>query len=49
LPGNDNLLNVRQQPLPFGQRQTKIGDLAEIIRSADLYRVEASGLTNNAG
>jgi len=39
LRGNDLLLETRQQQLPFGQGQTKSGDIAEIIRSVDRHDV----------
>jgi hypothetical protein len=32
LRGNDLLLNLRQQELRFGQRQTQFGDLTKTIR-----------------
>ena len=41
LRGNDLLLEACQQQLPFGQGQTQIGDIAEIIRSVDLHNVDA--------
>jgi hypothetical protein len=49
LRGNDPLLNLRQQQLRFGQRQTQIGDLTKTIRPADRHHVETSRLTINPG
>ena len=49
LRGNDLLLNLRQQPLRFGQCQTQIGHLTKPIRSADRHHVEALGLTVTLG
>jgi hypothetical protein len=46
---NDLLLNLRQQQLRFGQRQTQIGDLTKTIRPADRHQVETSRLTINPG
>jgi hypothetical protein len=49
LRGNDLLLNLRQQQLRFGQRQTQIGDLTKTVRPADRYQVKTLGLTVNPG
>jgi hypothetical protein len=49
LRGNDLLLNLRQQQLRFGQRQTQIVDLTKTVRPADLHHVETLGLTVNPG
>ena len=49
LRGNDALLNCCQQPLPFGQRQTQVGDIAKTFRPAQLDDIEASRLTISAG
>lgn len=40
LGGDDFLLKPCQQLLRFGQGQTQIGDVAEIIGSADLHDVQ---------
>ena len=48
LPGNNSLLNCRQQQLPFRQRQTEVGDIAKTIRPADLNHVGAAGFTIDA-
>ena len=45
LRGNDLLLQARQQQLPFGQGQTQVGDLTEIIRSVDRHDVNGLVLT----
>jgi hypothetical protein len=47
LLGDKLLLNVRQQQLRFGQRQTQVGYVAEIIRTADRHHLETPGLTIN--
>jgi hypothetical protein len=47
LRGDDLLLNLCQQQLPFGQRQTQIGDFTETIRPANRYHIETSRLTIN--
>jgi hypothetical protein len=39
------LLNLRQQQLPLGQRQTYVGDVAKIIRPAERHHLETPGLT----
>jgi len=39
LRGNDLLLETRQQQLPFCQRQTEIGDIAEIIGPVDRHHI----------
>jgi hypothetical protein len=49
LRGNDLPLNLRQQQLRFGQRQTQIGDLTKTIRPADRHHVETSRLTIDPG
>jgi hypothetical protein len=49
LRGNDLLLNLRQQQLRFGQRQTQVGDLTEVIWPADLHHVKTSRLAVNPG
>ena len=41
LRGDDLPLNARQQPLRFGQGQTQIGDIDEIIGPSDLRDVRA--------
>jgi hypothetical protein len=46
LRSNNPLLNLRQQQLRFGQRQTQIGDLTKTIRPADRHHVR---LTINPG
>jgi hypothetical protein len=46
---NEALLNARQQPLPFGQRQTQVGNIANTIRPADFHYVETLGLAVDAG
>jgi hypothetical protein len=43
--GDKLLLNLRQQPLRFGQRQTQVGHFAEIIRSADRHHLDTARLT----
>jgi hypothetical protein len=40
-------LNLRQQQLRFGQRQTQIGEVANTIRPADRHHLEAPELTIN--
>jgi hypothetical protein len=47
LRGNDFLLNLHQQLLGFGQRQTQVGDVANTIRPVDRHHVETSRLTVN--
>jgi hypothetical protein len=49
LRGHDLLLDLRQQQLRLGQRQTQIGDLTKTIRPADLHHVETPELTINPG
>jgi len=44
LRGDDLLLNTRQQPLRFGQGQTQISDVAEVIGPVDLHDVRARPL-----
>jgi hypothetical protein len=39
LRGNDLLLQTRQQPFPFCQRQTDIGDIAEITGPVDRHHI----------
>jgi hypothetical protein len=45
LHGNDLLLQARQQQLPFGQGQTKVGDIAEIIGPVDRHHIDGLALT----
>ena len=45
LRGRDLLLNARLQQLRFGQGQTQIGDIFEIIWPDDLHDIRASRLT----
>ncbi len=45
LRSNDLSLETRQQQLPFGQGQTEIGDIAEIIGPVDRHDVGALVLT----
>ena len=47
LGGHDALLDCREKPLPFVQRQTQVGDIAKTVRLGKLYHVEASGLTSS--
>ena len=49
LRGDDLLLEACQQLLPFGQGQTQIGDIAEIIGPIDLHDVRALPLTFSPG
>jgi hypothetical protein len=42
LRGNDLMLDLRQQQLRFGQRQTQVGYLTETIGPADRHHVETS-------
>lgn len=35
------LLNIPQEPLPLGQAQTKIADLAEVAGPVDLHHIDA--------
>ena len=44
LRGDNLLLNLRQQQLPFGQRHSYISDLTKIIRPADRHHVATPGL-----
>jgi hypothetical protein len=41
LRGGDLALNPREQPFRFREGQSKIGDITEVIRIADLYDVHA--------
>ena len=41
LGGDDLQLNPRQQQLRFGQAETQMGNIAEIVRLADLHDVHA--------
>jgi hypothetical protein len=44
----DNLpLNLHQQLLCFGQRDTQVGNITKTIRPANRHHVEAPGLTIN--
>ena len=47
LRGDNLLLNTRQQPLRFGQAQTQISDVAEVIGPVDLHDVRAWSLALN--
>jgi len=47
LRGDDLPLNARQQPLRFGQGQTQVGDVAEIIGPSDFHDVRARLLALN--
>jgi hypothetical protein len=47
LRSDDLLLNARQQPLRFGQGQTQVGDIDEIIGLSDFHDVRARPLTLN--
>ena len=49
LRGDDLLLHVGQQQLRFGQGQTQIGNIAEIIGPDDLHDVRALPLTLSPG
>jgi hypothetical protein len=46
---NELLLNLRQQQLRFGQRQTQIADLTKTIRPAYQHHIESPRLTINPG
>jgi hypothetical protein len=47
LLGDNLLLDLRQQQLRFGQRQTQIRDITKPIRPADHHHLETPGLTIN--
>jgi hypothetical protein len=49
LRANNLLLNLRQQQLRFGQRQTQVGNITKTIRPADRHHVETSSLTVTPG
>ena len=49
LSGYDFLLEGRQQLLRFGQSQTQIGDIPEIIGAIDLHDVRGLPLALGAG
>jgi hypothetical protein len=49
LSGYDFLLEGRQQLLRFGQSQTQIGDIPEIIGAIDLHDVRGPPLALGAG
>ncbi len=49
LHGNELLLNLRQQQLRLGQRQTKIGNLTQTIRPADRHHVETARMAIDPG
>jgi hypothetical protein len=48
LHSDDLLLEACQQPLRFGQGQTQIGDVAEVIGAVDLHDVCARSLALSA-
>jgi hypothetical protein len=41
LPGNDRLLNARQELLRFGQGQAQARNIAKTFRPADLHQIGA--------
>ena len=49
LRGNDLLLNACQQQLPFGQGQTEVGEITEIIGSVDRHHIGGLVLTVSPG
>jgi hypothetical protein len=49
LRGNDLMLDLRQQQLRFGQRQTQVGYVTETIGPADRHHVGTSRPTINPG
>jgi hypothetical protein len=47
LIGDNLLLDLHQQLLRFGQRDTQVGNITKTIRSADRHHLETPGLTIN--
>jgi hypothetical protein len=45
LRGDNLLLNLHQQLLRFGQRQSQVRDITKTIKPADRHHVETPGLT----
>ena len=47
LIGDNLLLNLHQQLLCFGQRDTQVGNITKTIRPTDRHHVDTPGLTIN--